>query len=96
MTLALLGLASRRRFEREVALAPGAVAWVHAEQFDRLPVGERFAARATGDGVFCAQVFVRARTRGLRPTRAMYSMMGVPMALAAGRSPRGTERRAAA
>lgn len=37
--------------------------------------------RASADRPFCAQVVVRAFTRGLPHTRAMYSMMGLPMAL---------------
>jgi len=47
----------------------------------RLPISA--AARADGDGPFCAQVFVRAFTRGVRHTRAMYSIMGLPMTLEA-------------
>jgi hypothetical protein len=64
-----------------VEIAPQGVRCISASEFDGLPVGRPFAAHARGDGPFCAQVFARAFTRGLHPTRSMYSMMGVPMRL---------------
>ncbi|MGD1002402.1 MAG: sensory rhodopsin transducer [Candidatus Brocadiia bacterium] len=81
VVLSAYGLGGGRRLSREVEIAPQGVRCVSASEFDGLPVGRPFAAHAQGDGPFCAQVFVRASTRGLHPTRSMYSMMGLPMRL---------------
>jgi len=77
--LAFLGAGRVRTHAVEVPA--GGVRRVESGEVDGLPLHEPFAVRATGDRPFCAQVFVRAFTRGLRPTRSMYAAMGVPVAL---------------
>jgi len=86
VVLSFLGLKGGRATPtREVVLAAGAVARVDSKEVAGLPVGQPFAVRAEGSGPFCAQVFGRTFTRGLPFTRAMYSLIGLPMRLAAGR-----------
>jgi len=81
VVLSACGLDGGRRITREVEVAPEGVCCVSASEFEGLPIGRPFAVHAQGDGPFCAQVFARAFTRGLAPTRSMYSMMGLPMHL---------------
>jgi len=81
--LSFLGLPGEGAPSHDVRVPAGAVAIVESTEVAGLPLGCAFAVRATGDGPFCAQVFVRAFTRGLRHTRAMYSIMGLPMTLEA-------------
>ncbi len=82
VTLSFLGLKHRRKaLTKEVSVPAGAVAVVRSTEVKNLPMHEPFAVRADGSAPFCAQVFGRAFTRGLRHTRAMYSAMGVPMLL---------------
>ena len=49
--------------------------------WDDLPAQHRAAAVAKANVLFCAQAVVRVLTRGLPHTRAMYSVMGVPIKL---------------
>jgi hypothetical protein len=82
VTLSFLGLGRRgRALSRSVLLAPGAVARVHSADIPGLPADVPFAVKADGDGPFYAQTFIRTFTRGLPHSRAMSSMMGLPMAL---------------
>jgi hypothetical protein len=79
--LSVLGLGRRTTPSHVVTVPPGAVALVESTQIAGLPLHRPFVVRASGDRPFCAQVLVRAFTRGLPHSRAMYSMMGVPMTL---------------
>jgi hypothetical protein len=88
VTLSFLGLGNRstsgRRqapVQHSVKLAPGAVVHVASADIAGLPLGRPFAVRADSDRPFCAQVFGRTFTRGLRCTRGMYSHLGIPMTL---------------
>lgn len=82
MTLSFLGLSGRRKeLFRAVDVKPGGVVWVESCEVPGLPIHRRFAVLAEGNVPFCAQVFVRAFTRGLPYTRSMYSLMGLPMRL---------------
>jgi hypothetical protein len=64
-----------------VEIAPGAVLMLRSDDVPGLPLGQRFAIRADGDGLFCPQFFARSFTRGLAHTRAMYANIGLPMTL---------------
>jgi hypothetical protein len=84
--LCFLGLGPEGKApSRSVEIPRGGVALVESAEVEGLPLHRPFAARADGDAPFVAQVFGRTFTRGLAHTRAMYSFMGVPMKLAAGR-----------
>ena len=74
-----------RPLAQSIDVGPGAVVRVDASEIEGLPPDRPFAVRADGSALFCAQVFVRAFTRGLPHTRSMYSIMGVPMRLGVGR-----------
>jgi len=65
----------------ERTLAPGAVTRIRTTEMDGVPFGVPFVVQATGDGPFVAQMCGRAFTRGLAHVRAMYSFIGIPMAL---------------
>ena len=81
VTLSFLGLRRHRTPTHHVAVGPGAVTVVQSSEVKGLPVHEPVCVRADGDRPFCAQVFVRAFTRGLPHVRAMCSSMGIPIAL---------------
>lgn len=82
VALSFLGLGMRRKAAAQsVEIPPGGVAVVASSEVKGLPMHQPFAVRADGDRPFCAQVFVRAFTRGLPHVRAMYSNMGMPMSL---------------
>lgn len=82
VTLHFLGLGrSGSAPTHTVDLARGGVARVDSADVPGLPVDRPFAVRAEGDGAFCAQAFIRTFTRGLPHSRAMSSMIGVPMSL---------------
>jgi hypothetical protein len=80
VTLSFHG-ATRRAIRHEVVIGAGAVGKVSSAEIEELPMHAPFAVRAEGDAPFCAQSFGRTFTRGLAPTRAMHSAMGLPMAL---------------
>jgi hypothetical protein len=77
----LMFLCAHETLTYEVTLSSGAVARVESTEIPGLPLHEPIAVCATSDAPFCAQLFVRAFTRGLPHTRSMYSQMGLPMAL---------------
>ena len=81
VTMSFLGLQRHRTPTHRVAVGPGAVAVVQSCEVKGLPLHEPVCVRADGDRPFCAQVFVRAFTRGLPHVRAMCSSMGIPMPL---------------
>jgi hypothetical protein len=82
VTLSFFGLPDRRQpLTHSLEIGPGAVAQLNSSEIEGLPVGQLFALRADGDGPFCAQLFGRTFTRGLPYTRAMYSIIGLPMRL---------------
>jgi hypothetical protein len=82
VSLSFLGLPDRSQpLTHTVEIGPGAVARLHSDEIEGLPVDQPFAVRADGDGPYCAQLFGRTFTRGLPYTRAMYSMIGLPMRL---------------
>jgi hypothetical protein len=80
LTLSFLGLPGGA-LKHRLTLAPGAVARVHSSEIEGLPLHQPFAVCAEGDAPFCAQTFGRTFTRGLRPPRATYSFLGLPMNL---------------
>jgi hypothetical protein len=82
VTLSFLGLDDGETRTKTVEVVPGGVARVAASEVADLPLDQPFAVQAEGDQPFCAQVFGRTFTRGLPHTRAEYSFIGVPMALA--------------
>jgi len=81
-TLSFLGLGAR--LAHSVEIKPGAVARVLSTEIAGLPLDRPFAVRVDSDAPICAQAFGRTFTRGLKSTRASYSLMGVPMNLAIG------------
>ncbi|GAF89355.1 unnamed protein product, partial [marine sediment metagenome] len=75
-----LGFGSKNAERKQpVEIGAGAVVRIDATKVKGLPIDRPFAVRVDGDAPLCAQVFVRASTRGLSFTRSMYSMMGIPM-----------------
>lgn len=81
LRLSFLGVGRRTPLSHSITVPAGAVAVVESSEIEGLPLHRPFAVRASGDRPFCAQVFVRTFTRGLPHTRAMCSMMGLPMPL---------------
>jgi hypothetical protein len=82
VTLSFLGLRDQNQpVTHTLEIGPGAVAQLDAFQIEGLPIDQLFAVKAEGDGPFCAQLFARTFTRGLPHTRAMYSIIGLPMRL---------------
>jgi hypothetical protein len=81
VTLSFLGLSQGQTVTQVLEIGPGAVAMLDSSQIEGLPVDQLFAIRADGDGPFCAQIFGRTFSRGLPYSRAMYSLIGLPMAL---------------
>jgi hypothetical protein len=81
LTVAFCGLDRPEPIRHTLTVGPGAVAMLTSAEIADLPVGAPFAVQATGDGPFCPQFFARTFTRGVPYTRAMYSNIGIPMAL---------------
>lgn len=79
--LSFLGLRRRTAPSCRVTVPAGGVCVVGSSEVEELPLHQPVAVHASGDRPFCAQAFVRTFTRGLPHTRAMYSMMGLPMPL---------------